>query len=213
MQLLLENRDILSRKGVSVFSAASAGEILQLHREKRGDLIIADLDMEGMSGDELCTAIREDDHLKTVAIIMVCAGDRATVERCQACGANSVIAKPVNPDELFSRIMDLLNVSGRKNLRGLVKVSVKGTHRGGFSFAISENASASGILLETDRVFAKGDRITCSFVLKRKITVEGEVVRAVRKSAELYHYGIRFLDLDPRSREELEEFVRSQKRP
>jgi CheY-like chemotaxis protein len=211
-KLLLGERNILSKKNVSIFTAASAEEILKIHREERGDLIIADLDMQGMAGDELSTTVRGDDRLKPVSIIITCNKNKSAIERCQSCGANAVITKPVNPEDLLCRVMDLLHVSERGSLREMVKVSAKGKFRDDFFFAISQNASVSGILLETDKAFSQGDKITCSFVIQHTITADGEVVRVVRKTADLYHYGVRFLDLDPESEIQIEEFVKSQKR-
>jgi CheY-like chemotaxis protein len=211
-KFLLEERNILSNKNVIIFTAASAEEILKIHREERGDLIIADLDMQGMTGDELITAIRKDDRLKHVSIIIKCNNNKCAIERCQSCGANAVVTEPVTRENLLCRVMDLLNVSERGSLRELVKVSVKGKFRDDFFFAVSRNASVSGILFETDKAFSQSDKITCSFVVQHTITADGEVVRVGRKTEDLYHYGVRFLNLDPESKVQIEEFVKSQKR-
>ena len=98
----------------------------------------------------------------------------------------------------------------RGSLRGLINAIVKGKIQNDFFFSISQNISASGILLETDRILRPGDNITCSFVLQHEITAHGEIVRAARKTSNLYNYGVRFTHLDPKSKAEIEAVLNSQ---
>jgi c-di-GMP-binding flagellar brake protein YcgR len=77
----------------------------------------------------------------------------------------------------------------------------------------AQDISSSGMLVQTEKVLTKGDTITCSFVLQHKMTVFGEVARVAPKKAGLYDYGIRFLNLDPRAKGQIEETVRIQKKP
>jgi hypothetical protein len=70
--------------------------------------------------------------------------------------------------------------------------------------------SGSGIFFQTEKLFSQGDKLTCSFVLQRKITVGGEVVRVEQKASDLYQYAVRFVDLDSQLKTQIEEFVRSQ---
>ena len=92
-------------------------------------------------------------------------------------------------------------------LRGLIKVALKGIFERDFFFSTALNISASGILIETDKILAQGDRIVCSFILQRKIEVTGEVVRAIRKAPDVYHYGVRFLNPTANAKAQIEEFV------
>ena len=99
-------------------------------------------------------------------------------------------------------------VEERTKLRGIVKMCVKGVFQDDFFFSVSQNLSATGMLLETERSLAQGDRITCSFFLQRGVTVAGEIVRIERKETNLYNYGVRFVNLDPSSRAQIEEAVK-----
>lgn len=202
----------LSRDNIRIFTATSAKEILKIHRKERVDLIIVDLDMQGMGGDELCNTIRGDDDLKTVALILACPGEEHDIERCRASGANAVISKPINRKELSHTVAELLDISERGNLRGIIKVSVHGKFLNDFFFSTSHNISTTGMLIETDRVLTPGDKITCSLILQRKISITGEIVRVTKKVSELYDYGVRFLDLDPKSKAQIEEFIKGLRR-
>ncbi len=98
----------------------------------------------------------------------------------------------------------------RGSLRALIKVALinKGMSEKDFFFSTALNISASGILIESDKIVAPGDRIACTFILQHKIDVAGEVVRAVRKAPDIYHYGVRFLNLHPKARVQIEELVK-----
>jgi PilZ domain len=102
-------------------------------------------------------------------------------------------------------------IEKRGSPRGIINASIKVKCRNNSFFSAAKNISISGVLLETDTVLTSGDVITCWFVLQYKITVAGEVVRVVRKEADFSTYGIRFLDLAPEAKTQIEEMIRSQR--
>jgi CheY-like chemotaxis protein/HAMP domain-containing protein/putative methionine-R-sulfoxide reductase with GAF domain len=67
------------------------------------DMVLMDIMMPDMDGYQTMAAIREIEHLKDLPIIAVTAkamkGDR---DKCIQAGADDYIAKPVEPEELFS---------------------------------------------------------------------------------------------------------------
>ena len=97
-----EQESLLSRNNVKLFSTATAEEALELHRNEQMDLIIADVDMPGMGGDELCARIREDEKLSKVYFLLICSGRKADMKKAERCGANSFITRPLD----FSEIAD-----------------------------------------------------------------------------------------------------------
>lgn len=204
--------DVLSRGEIRVFTAGAARELFDLHRTERADLIIADFEMEGMNGAELCGTIRKDDLLKKVAVILVCPNNEEALSRCRAAGANIVLSRPLNRQALFQKAMALLNVSEREGLRVLIKVSVKGKFKNEFFYAFSENISTSGILIETDTLLSRGDELSCSFFLRSdQISVEGDVARVTEKGPNLYQYGVCFRNIDRFAKTVIEEFVKNRK--
>ena len=58
-------KNILNRAEFEIFTATSAEEALDIHKTERADLIITELDLPGMSGDRLCSMLREDEDLRT----------------------------------------------------------------------------------------------------------------------------------------------------
>jgi CheY-like chemotaxis protein len=203
-----KEKNILSRSDFSVFTATSGEEAMRIHGTENVDLIITDLDMPRMSGDVLCTRIRRSDKLRNVSIIIVCSGSEADMRRFRACGANAYITKPISLQQLFQKVSDLLNIPLRLSIRLLVKVTLKGKYRGNSFFAESHNISSTGVLIQTDKVLQRGDLISCSFFLgTSQIASDGEIVRVVEKSSNLYQYGVKFTGMDSDSGARIDEFV------
>ncbi len=206
--LIEKRKSILSRSDFKILSAASGEEAVRLHREEKVDLILTELDMPVMSGDILCLRMRRDPNLKRVSVVIICSHSESDIRRCMACGANAYIRRPVNPQDLFQIVSALLDVPERLSMRLLIKVTVKGKFRGNSFFATSKNISASGMLIETDKSFEKGDLITCSFFLGAdQIESDGEVVRVAKKSPEHFNYGVKFTGMGTSSKTKIEQYV------
>ncbi len=204
-----EQRGILGRADFRIFTASSGEEAMKLHREEKVDLIITDLDMPGMPGDELCSMIRKDAALKRVAVIIICRRRDEELQRCANCGADTYLTRPLNPAELRQKTEALLEVPYRKDMRVLCKVEVKGKFKVEPFFCTSKDISASGMLLETEKILAKGDRIALSFFIPEedlRVRAEGEVMR-VAKTHEVSHYGVKFSVLDTAEQMAVKRFV------
>ncbi|MEW6053514.1 MAG: PilZ domain-containing protein [Nitrospirota bacterium] len=181
----------------TVFYVKSGHEALDIHRKENVDLIIAALDFSDLPCEQFCATIRGDDMLKKVSILIVCPDSLADIERCLTCGASDYITEPLAPATFLWKVLQLLNISERTSYRVVVKVSLSGDVHDPPFFCTSQNISASGILLETDRVLKEGDRISCSFFLPNSIRIhaDGVVVRVTDKEPGLKDYGVRFVDL------------------
>ena len=206
--IIESGRNILTRKNIAILTVSSGEDVLKIHEEENSDLIIMRLKMPGMGGDEICTSIRNNGSLKKVSIILVCDNDRADIAKCQACSANAFITKPVDSKEVFRNIRKFLYVSDRKNTRIIFQVFIKGKAKDRFFFANTENISNSGILLETDEVIKKGERISCSFFIEKDlVTLNGKVMRIVEEDDNMHHYGIQFINLNLTSLKKIEAFI------
>lgn len=100
--------DLLAAEGYEVSSAASGEEALA---RPRPDLMLLDVVMPGMSGYEVCRAIRADPRTAILPIVMVTAVDPAE-ERVRGleAGADDFLSKPVDPEELLVRVRSLLRI-------------------------------------------------------------------------------------------------------
>lgn len=95
--------------GFSVLTAAGGAEGLELFRAHRDDivLVIVDLGMPEMTGEEVCTALREIDP--DVRLVISTGNDTDADSRAlQPLGANGFIRKPYEMKELNAGLRRLL---------------------------------------------------------------------------------------------------------
>ena len=203
------DKNILDRDDLRIFTAATAEEGLRIHREEQVNLLITELDLPDMGGDELCARVRRNLALRKVSVAIVCRDIPAETMRADTCGANARLLKPVTPEQLDDCLVKLLAVPPRQDCRVLVRTQVFGERSGTTLFCTSRNISIAGLLLECDDFLAVGDRISCMFFLPSasQITAVGEVVWTTPLSRIMNQYGIRFISLYPQFRTEIENFV------
>ncbi len=103
------NREMLKRRlekqGYKVEVAENGREALTSLGNVQKDLILLDLDMPGMDGQEVLTQLKNDAELRHIPVIMLSAVDDVdTIVRCVMLGADDYISKPFNPVILKARI-------------------------------------------------------------------------------------------------------------
>jgi DNA-binding response OmpR family regulator len=99
----------LRTKNVRLFEASDGEEALKLVRRERPDLVILDVMMPGMTGWEVCRAIREDDALSGIGVIMLTGiGERLNEMTSPLYGADEYLDKPFQFPDLDARIERVL---------------------------------------------------------------------------------------------------------
>jgi len=204
-----EGKSLLDRKDFQVFMVPSVMQALQIHHQERVNLIVSDLRLPEMGGDILCSRIRQETDVRSVSVILICNDVAEDLERAVNCGANVILKKPFSPRALLEQVEKLLAVCIRRGYRVLLRAKVKGASDDGTFFCTSQNLSISGILIETERNLRPGEVLNCSFYLPgaAHIVTDGEVARTERLEDGKFHCGIRFLDLSPDHRQEIEKFI------
>jgi two-component system, sensor histidine kinase and response regulator len=102
-------RFLLEMQGHSVRVAANGRVALDSARARMPALLITDVLMPEMDGYELCRAVKDDDALCDVPVMLVTSlTSICDVARGLACGADNFIRKPYDPDALIDRIDYLL---------------------------------------------------------------------------------------------------------
>jgi len=89
---------------------AENGEVaLESIREKRPTIVVSDIEMPKLTGYELCSAVKADDELKNIPIILLSTlSDPMDIIRGLHCGADNYVTKPYDPEFLIGRIDSLL---------------------------------------------------------------------------------------------------------
>lgn len=208
---LEKEKNFLHRADVKMFFAATNDEMLSVHSAEKVNLIVTQLAMAGMPTEQLCAAIRNNDALRKVSLIIVCSDKPGDRERAQQCSPNVLLTLPLDTNELLKKTQHLLDIPWRESYRVLLSVNIEGNSRDKAFFCRSENISATGLLLETDKSLNEGDRLICSFFLpeSKQITATGQVVRAMKQSGKspTKQYGVKFDRLMPDARTAIEGFV------
>jgi DNA-binding response OmpR family regulator len=100
---------LMKREGHRVSIARDGDAALAAIRELRPDLVLLDVMMPGKTGFEVCQAVRGDESLAGVKILMLSAKGRETdLAKGQALGADAYMTKPFSTRELADKVKELL---------------------------------------------------------------------------------------------------------
>ena len=102
--------DILRVKGYDVVTADSGVQALERVENERPDLVLLDVMMPGMSGYEVCQAIRANPAFGILPVVMVTALDSSERIAGLQAGADDFLTKPINQPELLARVKSLLRI-------------------------------------------------------------------------------------------------------
>ena len=97
--------DILSVEGYDVATAANGAEGLKRAGEERPDLILLDLMMPVMDGQEMLRRLKESPDLRTIPVVVMSAG---RVSKSELQGSR-FLAKPFELDDLLDTVSAELN--------------------------------------------------------------------------------------------------------
>ena len=104
----------LEKSGWKAHVAGAGDDALAYARAHPVDLIILDVMMPGLSGLEVCRALRADKATAAVPIIMLTArAEEADRVIGLELGADDYVAKPFSPNELVARVRALMRRSRR----------------------------------------------------------------------------------------------------
>jgi CheY-like chemotaxis protein len=204
-------RDIVTQPHLTVLEASSGRQALEVHRRERVDLIIMDLQMPGMDGEQVTRTIRADRTLREVSILLFSDSPRPGLrERCLASGANDFVPKPFKSGELMARAGALINVAVRKQTALLAHVEVEDEGPAVEPFvARIVNLSTTGLLLEANVPLMEGRRVRMKFFVPgatAQISATGTVARRADAGGAV-RWGVRFTTLDHSARRILRGYV------
>lgn len=100
---------ILELDGYDVDIASNATDAFKKIQTHLPDLVILDVMMPDMNGYDLCKNLRREPFNVTIPVMILTAeGNDLDKDRALACGANDLLTKPFNIDDLRARIKTLL---------------------------------------------------------------------------------------------------------
>lgn len=106
VQLLLS----CNRTDLNIDQVSNGTDALRKLQSRPFNLLITDTDMPGMDGTALMHAVRADDKLKSLPVIMLLAvgAGKKHVQDAVALGISGFVIKPFRPDQLQSQIKKVL---------------------------------------------------------------------------------------------------------
>ncbi|WP_413439411.1 EAL domain-containing protein [Sulfuriferula sp. GW1] len=121
---------LLEGHGYRVVAAANGRMAIESLRRRRPSLVISDIVMPEMSGYELCKAIKSDEALRDIPVILVTTlSDVLDIMKGLECGADNFIRKPYEEKYLLARVDYLLmNQEMRKSQKMQIGMEI---HLGG----------------------------------------------------------------------------------
>lgn len=129
----------LRKAGFKVLIANSGSEGLETVRQNRPDVVVLDIMMPGMTGLEVCRAMKADAELSKIPVLMLTAkSDVKDRVKGLETGAEDYVAKPFSPKEVVLRVQALL-----KRLRS--------------GSTVGQTLESGGILLDKSSLSAKLD--------------------------------------------------------
>jgi len=213
--LLDQGGNFLNREDIKIFPAVSNGEVLEIQKAERADVIIADLDDPVLSGELLCQAIRENSELCRVSMIVMHSGSTSDIQRIPGCRANAFVERSADPASVIEKVRRLMHIPVRESFRVPIGTEVECGNNRIMSIGYSENISATGMLFDSETKFLKGEIFSCWFLLpdSTHIRTDAEIVRVCVRATEHdpHRYGIRFTNLAPEFRAAIEKYIKNKK--
>jgi uncharacterized protein (TIGR02266 family) len=182
-----------------------------LHRE-RPDIVVTDLAMPGMPGDELCRRIKADIDLRRTPVIVVASRDAGEEhERAVRAGADDVVEKPVNRVSLIQSVNHFLRLAVRGLVRVALDTDVRIAGQDGDVWARARNVSRGGIFVESERDLPPDSEVQLEFALpetRDALAPTAKVVwRRMATRTLAAGLGLQFLKLDRDAARRLDEYV------
>lgn len=103
----------MSKAGFQAILASSGEEALEKLGAEPTDLVILDLMLPGISGLDVCKAMRQAATLKDIPVLMLTAkSEENDIVTGLALGADDYVTKPFSPKVLLARVMAILRRKG-----------------------------------------------------------------------------------------------------
>ncbi len=98
-------RDVLALHGYRTLEARTAEEGIELAVANTPDLILMDIRLPGMNGDEALTRLRADERTRGIPVIaLTSSATNDDRERLRAAGFDGYVAKPMDLKEFLAEV-------------------------------------------------------------------------------------------------------------
>ncbi len=108
----------LSDSGCEIVVASNGKEAWALIQKEKPDLILTDLFMPEMNGDELCQKIKGSQTFSHIPVVIITSvDDKSNIDKCMAAGSDQIMKKPYTKSDLINIVNSYINIICRKHER------------------------------------------------------------------------------------------------
>lgn len=203
----------LGRDAFEVDRFPSASGALELTTRVSFEVLLVRFPLPDMDLYDYLQAVRQEGSpCQRASILLLTQSDKAEeAESFIGRGANRVVKLEDTNGKIQAVISSLLNVAPRKAARFLARLEIKLGGAKDMILCQTENLSASGMLIKTDKRYDTGTRINFEFTLpedQRPIVGIAEIVRHTMIGRDkVGGIGVRFLSFAGDSQRRYEAFV------
>jgi DNA-binding response OmpR family regulator len=100
---------LLRKHGYEILLADDGAKALSLAQHEKPDMVFLDSSLPGLSGEEVCKKLRQNESLKGIMVIMLLSKDDPKTEKeLRLIGADAFMVKPFSPGEILTQVKNLL---------------------------------------------------------------------------------------------------------
>lgn len=210
-------KSFLQREEIDILTAANGRQAYELIALHRPDVVLLDLYMPEMNGDECCRLIKNDPELCGIPVIMVTTAGKAEEQaQCRMAGCDDIMLKPIHRRIFLETVRRYLKVVERAAPRMPVRMQVMyGNEKQLADYTV--NMSAGGLFLETVHPLRPDEPLMLEFPLPgkdRPVCCRGLVAWVNSPDAPCNPnlpagMGIKFVDLDLDQLHQIRAFLQS----
>ena len=198
-QLFLKiEESFLNRENVIIYTASSGMQALRRAVEYEPDLVLLDLNMPDLQGDEVCAKLKSQEKFKNVPILIVTSDDgEHAFKSCIKAGCDGFIIKPFEKTLFLNKIREHLAIADRKYPRIKTNFLCTFTIADMSGAGAVNNLSEGGVYIQTSISLAIGASGELKFTLPNRSDpiICNAVVRWKLDSGDINKYGLEFLNL------------------
>ena len=183
--------ELLADAGFKVDIAENGRISIEMLDKRSYDIVLMDMQMPVMDGVTATKEIRKDERFKDLPILAMTANVmEADMERCREAGMQDHIGKPIDPDELFGKLLKWVKPRKVEEVRETTETPLKETKKEKPKPAKKDDLpEIPGLDTKLGLKRVMGKKIFYVEMLRKYIDNQGQAPAQIRQSLDADDYG------------------------